>query len=118
MGYGWKDAEFSNCGVVKDYMYGNMYGSPDPVVFFCLPDYANILRGGYPQGIGGEYGRYYDLIVQRLFETGRYCSSAGISAGMVCYEYVAAAVFIQGGYTLVGLCAGGGDGHDYLFFYH
>lgn len=37
------DRSFPIVGVVKDYMYGNMYGSPDPVVFFCLPDYANIL---------------------------------------------------------------------------
>lgn len=28
-------------GVVKDYVYGNMYGKPDPVVFFCIPKYAS-----------------------------------------------------------------------------
>jgi predicted permease len=31
-------------GVVKDYVYGNMYGKPDPVVFFCIPPrYATLL---------------------------------------------------------------------------
>ncbi|MGF6848335.1 putative ABC transport system permease protein [Chitinophaga sp. W3I9] len=30
-------------GVVKNYVYGNMYGSPDPVVFYCVPDDANLL---------------------------------------------------------------------------
>ena len=24
-------------GVVNDYVYGNMYGKPDPVIFFCIP---------------------------------------------------------------------------------
>jgi predicted permease len=30
-------------GVVKDYVYGNMYGKPDPVIFFGVPSYARIL---------------------------------------------------------------------------
>ena len=31
-------------GVVKDYVYGNMYGKPDPVVFLWLPQqYASVL---------------------------------------------------------------------------
>jgi putative ABC transport system permease protein len=30
-------------GVVKDYVYGNMYGKPDPVIFYCLPQYATNL---------------------------------------------------------------------------
>jgi ABC-type antimicrobial peptide transport system permease subunit len=30
-------------GVVKDFVYGNMYGSPDPVVFFGTPKYASVL---------------------------------------------------------------------------
>lgn len=30
-------------GVVKDYVYGNMYGSPDPVVFYCIPQAATLL---------------------------------------------------------------------------
>jgi predicted permease len=30
-------------GVVKDYVYGNIYGKPDPVVFFGVPKYANVL---------------------------------------------------------------------------
>ncbi|MGG9964114.1 ABC transporter permease [Ferruginibacter sp. SUN106] len=29
-------------GVVNDYVYGNMYGTPDPVMFFCTaPEHAN-----------------------------------------------------------------------------
>ena len=24
-------------GVVNDYVYGNMYGKPEPVIFFCMP---------------------------------------------------------------------------------
>jgi ABC-type antimicrobial peptide transport system permease subunit len=30
-------------GVVKDYVYGNMYGRPDPVLFFAVPTNASIL---------------------------------------------------------------------------
>ncbi|MET3878149.1 ABC transporter permease [Chitinophaga sp. OAE865] len=30
-------------GVVKNYVYGNMYGSPDPVVFYCLPEETNLM---------------------------------------------------------------------------
>jgi len=30
-------------GVVKDYIYDNMYGSPDPVVFSCAPQYSSIM---------------------------------------------------------------------------
>jgi hypothetical protein len=30
-------------GVVKDYVYGNIYGKPDPVVFFGVPKYASVL---------------------------------------------------------------------------
>jgi putative ABC transport system permease protein len=26
-------------GVAKDFIYGNMYGKPDPVIFFCQPHY-------------------------------------------------------------------------------
>ena len=36
-------ANYTIVGVVKDYVYGNMYGKPDPVVFFCLPQYATNL---------------------------------------------------------------------------
>jgi ABC-type antimicrobial peptide transport system permease subunit len=31
-------------GVVKDYVYGNMYGKPDPVVFFGVPQYSSLLH--------------------------------------------------------------------------
>lgn len=34
-------ATYTVVGVVKDYVYGNMYGKADPVVFFCLPQYAS-----------------------------------------------------------------------------
>ena len=30
-------------GVVKDYVYGNIYGTPDPVVFYCIPEEARLL---------------------------------------------------------------------------
>lgn len=36
--WGYKDVTV--VGVVKDYVYGYMYGKPDPVIFFCLPNYA------------------------------------------------------------------------------
>lgn len=37
------ERHFTIVGVVNDYMYGNMYGSPDPLVFFCFPEASNIL---------------------------------------------------------------------------
>ena len=30
-------------GVVKDYIYGNMYGTPDPVIFSCIPQAGEIM---------------------------------------------------------------------------
>jgi predicted permease len=30
-------------GVIDDYIYGNMYGKPEPVVFFCMPKGTNLL---------------------------------------------------------------------------
>jgi putative ABC transport system permease protein len=30
-------------GVVKDYVYGDMYGKPTPVVFYCLPQLTSLL---------------------------------------------------------------------------
>ncbi|MGO4293365.1 ABC transporter permease [Chitinophaga sp. RAB17] len=30
-------------GVIKDYVYGNMYGTPDPVVFYCMPEEATLM---------------------------------------------------------------------------
>jgi len=30
-------------GVVKDYVYGDMYGTPDPVLFYSMAQYANII---------------------------------------------------------------------------
>ncbi|MFT3935020.1 MAG: ABC transporter permease [Chitinophagaceae bacterium] len=36
-------ANYNVVGVVKDYVYGDMYGKSDPVIFFCLPQYATNL---------------------------------------------------------------------------
>lgn len=30
-------------GVVKDYVYGNMYGTSDPVIFYCMPNFASLM---------------------------------------------------------------------------
>ena len=30
-------------GVVKDYVYGDMYGTSTPVVFYCLPQYSSLM---------------------------------------------------------------------------
>ncbi len=30
-------------GVVTDYVYGNMYGKPDPVVFYCIPKFTKLM---------------------------------------------------------------------------
>jgi ABC-type antimicrobial peptide transport system permease subunit len=30
-------------GVVNDYIYGNMYGKPDPVVFYCMPQFGEVM---------------------------------------------------------------------------
>ncbi|HEX8676714.1 MAG TPA: FtsX-like permease family protein, partial [Segetibacter sp.] len=30
-------------GVVKDYVYGNMYGKPDPVIFYCMPQFTSLM---------------------------------------------------------------------------
>ena len=42
-----KDGNYTNftiVGVIDDYVYGNMYGKPEPVLFFCRPpDDANLL---------------------------------------------------------------------------
>lgn len=37
-------------GVIKDYIYGNMYGQPDPVVFFSQPEEASFLYIRYKPG--------------------------------------------------------------------
>tara|TARA_R110000796_G_scaffold88850_6_gene191973 strand:- start:38881 stop:41232 length:2352 start_codon:yes stop_codon:yes gene_type:complete len=37
-------------GVVKDYLFGNMYGNAEPVLFFNNPDYANFM---YVKGKSG-----------------------------------------------------------------
>jgi putative ABC transport system permease protein len=34
------DTNFRVIGVIKDLVYGDMYGQGDPVIFFCLPDQA------------------------------------------------------------------------------
>lgn len=30
-------------GVVKDYVYGNMYGKSDPVIFYCIPQFTSLM---------------------------------------------------------------------------
>jgi putative ABC transport system permease protein len=30
-------------GVIKDYVYGNMYGNANPVVFYCIPDNGRLM---------------------------------------------------------------------------
>nr|MBA2562118.1 ABC transporter permease [Chitinophagaceae bacterium] len=30
-------------GIVKDYVYGNMYGKSDPVVFYCIPQVTSLM---------------------------------------------------------------------------
>lgn len=36
-------------GVVKDYVYGDMYGKPDPVIFFSQPDQGSFMYIRYDQ---------------------------------------------------------------------
>jgi putative ABC transport system permease protein len=42
---------FKVIGVVNDYVYGNMYGQPDPVIFFCISQDPAVMyvrtRGGH-----------------------------------------------------------------------
>jgi hypothetical protein len=40
-------------GVVKDYVYGNMYTKSDPVIFFCLPDLTSLMYVRLKAGIRG-----------------------------------------------------------------
>src|SRR6185295_8758009 len=37
------DRPFTVVGVVRDYIYGDMYGKPDPVIFYSDPGQANFL---------------------------------------------------------------------------
>jgi putative ABC transport system permease protein len=37
------DEAFQVVGVIKDYLYGDMYGKPDPVIFFSKPDWTSFL---------------------------------------------------------------------------
>ena len=30
-------------GVIRDYVYGNMYGSADPVIFYCVKDFTSLM---------------------------------------------------------------------------
>ncbi|MEC5144304.1 ABC transporter permease [Chitinophaga sp. 212800010-3] len=41
-------------GVVEDYVYGNMYGTPDPVVFYCIPEEATLTYVRMASGIDKE----------------------------------------------------------------
>ena len=48
------DKNFRVVGVVKDYIYGDMYGKPDPVVFFSSPADARFLYVRIKAGVGSE----------------------------------------------------------------
>jgi ABC-type antimicrobial peptide transport system permease subunit len=41
-------------GVVDDYMYGDMYGHPDPVVFYCIPQYTTYMYVRLRPGVTPE----------------------------------------------------------------
>ncbi|PZR29780.1 MAG: acetylornithine deacetylase [Citrobacter freundii] len=41
------DNAYTVSGVIKDYVYGDMYGKPDPVIFFPNPDNAEFLYVSY-----------------------------------------------------------------------
>jgi|SRR6218665_454312 len=41
------DEAYTVVGVIKDYVYGDMYGKPDPVIFFSDPDAAEFLYVRY-----------------------------------------------------------------------
>lgn len=41
-------------GVIKDYVYGDMYGRPDPVVFFNAPDKARFMYVRYKAAVHPE----------------------------------------------------------------
>ena len=41
-------------GVVKDYVYGNMYTKSDPVIFYCLPSQATLMYVRLKKGIPGR----------------------------------------------------------------
>jgi putative ABC transport system permease protein len=43
---GTKENQYFNLnvtGVVKDYVYGDMYGKPDPVIFYCMPQFTSLM---------------------------------------------------------------------------
>jgi len=41
------DETFTVVGVVRDYIYGDLYGKPDPVIFFSRPDFTSYLYVRY-----------------------------------------------------------------------
>ncbi|SEW50091.1 ABC transporter permease [Chitinophaga arvensicola] len=43
-------------GVVKDYVYGNMYGTPDPVIFYCIPEDPSLMYVRMNAGADKEAG--------------------------------------------------------------
>jgi hypothetical protein len=45
---------FTVVGVVKDYIYGDMYGQPDPVIFFSRPEWTSFLYVRYRQTASAE----------------------------------------------------------------
>lgn len=51
----WNDNQhLTIVGVVKDYVFGNMYGQPDPVLIFCSPDNGQNLYVHVKPGVRAE----------------------------------------------------------------
>jgi ABC-type antimicrobial peptide transport system permease subunit len=48
------DHSFQVVGVVKDYVYGDMYGKPDPVIFFSHPEQGSFMYIRYNSGVQPE----------------------------------------------------------------
>lgn len=48
------DTRYMVTGVVKDYIYGDFYGKPDPVVFFSVPEDARYFYVRLKQGVSTE----------------------------------------------------------------
>jgi predicted permease len=42
-GSNWGVQHLIVAGVVKDYLYGDMYGHPSPVIFYCIPQFTSLM---------------------------------------------------------------------------
>jgi putative ABC transport system permease protein len=52
-------------GVVKDYVYGNMYGSSDPVMFYCMPPAARLMYVRFKPGNTEQALAKLEAVVKR-----------------------------------------------------